>query len=49
VNSTFFNNSAPIGAGVALTSVNISMLIANNFTANKAVKIDGQPVDMVAD
>ena len=49
VNSTFFNNTAPIGAGVALTSVNISMLTTNNFANNSAVKIDGKPIDMVAD
>lgn len=40
-NSIFFNNTAPIGAGVALTSVNEANLTTNNFTANKAVKIDG--------
>jgi hypothetical protein len=49
VNSTFFNNTAPIGAAVALTSVNISMLTTNNFANNSAVKIDGKPIDMVAD
>jgi hypothetical protein len=25
------------------------MLITNNFTANKAVKIDGTPINMVKD
>lgn len=47
--SFFFDNTAPIGGGVSLVEVSTALLATNNFTANKAVKIDGSPINMVQD